>query len=74
MQQYMSASQQKFSFVKRNLIKMDLLYSCSDLDMKLDQRHPIPNAMVNLETWLPANFQVDDWQVKDLGPLGTGGR
>lgn len=50
------------------------LKDCSDLDMKLDQRHPIPNAMVNLETWLPANFQVDDWQVKDLGPLGTGGR
>jgi hypothetical protein len=33
-----------------------------------------PRAMVNLETWVPSNFEVDDWQVEDVGPLGSGGR
>ena len=48
-------------------------FSCSDLDA-----HPgmpnAPRAMVNLETWVPSNFEVDDWQVEDVGPLGSGGR
>jgi hypothetical protein len=35
---------------------------------------PVPLAMVNLETWLPNNFQVEDWQVEDVGRLGPGGR
>ena len=52
-------------------------FSCSDLDEtkvnKVDN-DPVPHAMINLETWLPANYQVDGWQVRDLGALGAGGR
>ena len=70
----MSAVHPKKSFLLlKEILLMDLLYSCSGLDLQ-PKRHPIPNAMVNLETWLPSNFQVDDWKLIDLGPLGTGGR
>ena len=32
--------------------------------------------MINLETWLPSNYEVNGrgWNVKDIGALGTGGR
>jgi hypothetical protein len=32
--------------------------------------------MINLETWLPSNYQIEErgWKVKDIGPLGPGGR
>ena len=32
--------------------------------------------MVNLETWLPPDYQVEDsgWKIKDVGSLGAGGR
>ena len=48
-------------------------YSCSEL-YKEDNTEPVPHAMINLETWLPANYQVDGWKVRDLGTLGAGGR
>ena len=37
---------------------------------------PAPRAMINLETWLPSNYEVNGrgWNVKDIGALGTGGR
>ena len=56
-----------------NILTKYYNFSCSDLDA-----HPgmpnAPRAMVNLETWVPSNFEVDDWQVEDVGPLGSGGR
>ena len=58
------------------IIKMfsNFPYSCSDLYGENKDAEPVPHAMINLETWLPANYQVEGWQVKDLGPLGAGGR
>ena len=53
---------------------MSVKYSCLNLD-KVDIP-PAPRAMINLETWLPSNYQVEGrgWKVKDIGPLGPGGR
>jgi len=50
--------------------------SCLNLDgIALSGKlSPVPKAMVNLETWMPNNYQVEDWQVEDVGRLGTGGR
>ena len=53
-----------------------LCFSCQNLD-EVAQNHqlsPVPLAMVNLETWIPNNYQVEDWQVEDVGRLGPGGR
>ena len=51
-----------------------LHFSCLNLD-KVDIL-PAPRAMINLETWLPSNYQIEErgWNVKDIGPLGPGGR
>ena len=53
-----------------------LCFSCQNLD-EVAQNHqlsPVPLAMVNLETWIPNNYQVEDWQVEDVGRLVPGGR
>ena len=73
----------KMNYALSNLLKVHTCnifyfsFSCSDLDEtkvnKVDN-DPVPHAMINLETWLPANYQVDGWQVRDLGALGAGGR
>lgn len=46
---------------------------CANLDKLIQGPLPVPKAMINLETWLPSNFQVFEWKVKDVGPLGPGG-
>ena len=48
-------------------------FSCSNLDNGSQEE---PRAMVNLETWLPPDYQVEDsgWKIKDVGSLGAGGR
>ena len=50
------------------------LFSCVNLDKEDIPR--APRAMINLETWLPSNYQVEGrgWKVKDVGSLGPGGR
>ncbi|XP_040568562.1 uncharacterized protein [Lepeophtheirus salmonis] len=48
---------------------------CRNLDtLPPSSLAPVPNAMVNVEMWLPPHFRVDDWKVEDLGQLGPGGR
>ena len=50
--------------------------SCFNLDVRKRELPPVPKAMINLETWLPSNYNVEGrgWKVKDIGSLGPGGR
>lgn len=50
-------------------------FNCQNLDeVNSKSLAPLPKAMINMEMWLPPNFQVHDWKVEDLGRLGLGGR
>ena len=40
-------------------LPLSLSFRCQNLD-KRRELSPVPRAMVNLETWLPTNFQVGD--------------
>ena len=60
---YWSTSFAILQTLKGNLplssLPLDLSFRCQNLDLERELS-PVPRAMVNLETWLPTNFQVGD--------------
>ena len=44
------------------------------MDAEDARLEPVPRAMVNLETWLPTNFQVGDGDISRSKALAVRGR